>query len=157
MGLRRPVIYDLCGGSGSWALPWLEADYEVRRIEIKEGLDVRLLKIPSDPVYGVLAAPPCTHLCIAGAESWKRKGDGPLLEALEIVSACIRFAIFSRAEFWSLENPPGRLRKYLGPPQMVFQPRTIALPFPAAGRPRYIYSQRDRTEVTDGITQTCYL
>lgn len=122
MRLTAPIIYDLCGGTGSWSEPWEQDGYDVRRIELRDGQDVRKLKITGENIYGVLAAPPCTHLCIAGANSWARKGDGPLLEALEIVGACIRFAIFSRAEFWALENPAGRLREYIGPPQLVFHP-----------------------------------
>ena len=118
-----------CSGSGSWSEPWAEAGYDVQRIEIHCGEDVRLLEYPDKPVYGVLAAPPCTHLCIAGAESWERKGDGPLLEGLEVVGACIRFAVFCRASFWALENPAGRLRKYLGPPQMVFHPSDYGDPW----------------------------
>lgn len=122
MPATAPVIYDLCGGTGSWSAPWVRAGYDVRRVEIENGWDVRDLTMHDAPVFGVLAAPPCTHLCIAGAESWARKGRGPLLEALEIVGACIRFAVFCRAQFWALENPAGRLREYLGPPQLVFHP-----------------------------------
>lgn len=83
--------------------------------------DVRFY-IPPPKVYGILAAPPCTHLARSGARWWKEKGEGKLLEALSIVDACLRIILISDPVFWVLENPVGRLTRYLGKPKMYFDP-----------------------------------
>lgn len=120
------VIFDLCGGTGAWSAPYRDAGYDVRIVEPKLGLfgdsDVRLLEVPDVPVHGVLAAPPCTHFAIGGATHWKRKGMGPVLEGLSVVDACLRFIWATRPTWWALENPHGRLARWLGPPLVWFDP-----------------------------------
>lgn len=117
----RSIILDLCGGTGAWSKPYTEAGYDVRIITLPDH-DVRLLTLPKKDVYGVLAAPPCTHLAVSGARWWKEKGDMALLEALSIVDACLRIIYATGPTFWALENPVGRLVHYLGPPRMYFDP-----------------------------------
>ena len=51
------IILDLCGGSGFWSKPYLEAGYDVRVITLPE-YDILTYEPPAN-VYGVLAAPPC--------------------------------------------------------------------------------------------------
>ena len=114
------IILDLCGGTGSWSRPYLEAGYDVRLITLPE-CDVRTYQ-PPDNVYGILAAPPCTHLSYSGARWWAEKGEEALIEALSTADACIRLAVFSKPEFWCLENPAGRLQDYYGPPAVKFNP-----------------------------------
>lgn len=36
--------------------------------------DIRMLKKFKDKIYGILAAPPCTHFAGSGARWWKDKG-----------------------------------------------------------------------------------
>ena len=114
------IILDLCGGTGSWSKPYKDAGYDVRLITLPEH-DVRLYE-PPDNVYGVLAAPPCTHLAGSGARWWKAKGEEALLESLAIVDACLRIVTVTQPEFWCLENPVGRLVRYLWAPVMYFNP-----------------------------------
>ena len=116
------VILDLCGGTGAWSKPYREAGYDVELIDINNGQDVRLFKKPSYQVYGILASPPCTHLASSGARWWKDKGESALLEALSIVDACLRIVSVTQPKFWCLENPVGRLVRYLGRPRLYFQP-----------------------------------
>ena len=86
-----PVILDLCGGTGAWSAPYKEAGYDVRVIDPRaDSGDVRLFKFPKDKVWGILAAPPCTHLASSGARWFAAKGEGALLESLSIVDACLR-------------------------------------------------------------------
>ena len=59
------IIFDLCGGTGAWSRPYAEAGYDVRVITLPD-YDVRTYK-PPENVYGILAAPPCTHLSGSGA------------------------------------------------------------------------------------------
>lgn len=115
------IILDLCGGTGTWSEPYRKAGYDVRIIDIKNGQDARLVH-HLDDVYGILAAPDCTHLARSGARWWEEKGEEALLEALSIADACVRIAMFTNPVFWALENPVGRLRTFYGPPRLIFQP-----------------------------------
>jgi len=114
------IILDLCGGTGAWSKPYEEASYDVRLITLPD-YDVRTY-IPPDNVYGILAAPPCDHFAVSGARWWKKKGQKALLEGLSIVDACLRIILISEPTFWVLENPVGRLRRFIGKPRFVFQP-----------------------------------
>ena len=114
------IILDLCGGTGSWSAPYAEAGYDVRVITLPD--DVRLYQPPPE-VWGVLAAPPCTHFSVSGAQYWPKKdADGRTLEDLAIVSACFRIILATNPAWWCLENPVGRLRRWIGPPAMSFNP-----------------------------------
>lgn len=114
------TILDLCGGTGSWSKPYLDAGYTVIRVTLPDQ-DVRLYQPPKN-VYGILAAPPCTHLAGSGARWWKEKGQQALLDSLAVVDACLRIIMLTKPRFWVLENPVGRLIHYLGKPVMYFQP-----------------------------------
>lgn len=120
MDIKERVILDLCGGTGAWSRPYREAGYDVRVIDVVDGYDVRLLEYT--PAYGVLAAPPCTHLSSSGARWWKGKGDDALIESLSVVDACLRIICVAKPRWWALENPVGRLSRYIGKPVMTFNP-----------------------------------
>ena len=119
---KNKIILDLCGGTGTWSEPYSKTGYDVRLIDIENGRDVRKFGFLDEPIYGVLAAPPCTHLAGSGARWWKEKGEGALLEALSVVDACLRIVAVHKPKWWALENPVGRLTRYLGPPRMYFDP-----------------------------------
>ena len=116
--VKRPIILDLCGGSGSWSKPYVEAGYDVRLVTLPEH-NVLTYQPPED-VHGVLAAPPCTEFsvlnCIAAPR--ERKPD----EWLKVVMACLRIVNLCRPDWWAMENPVGYLREYMGYPRMTFQP-----------------------------------
>jgi hypothetical protein len=38
------------------------------------------------------------------------------------MDACLRFVALYRPKWWALENPVGRMRKWLGPPRLIFNP-----------------------------------
>lgn len=122
------VVLDLCGGTGAWSKPYREAGYDVRNITLPEQ-DVRLLHHPGEHVQGVLCAPPCTHLSGSGACWWKKKGESALLEALSVVDACLRIITITNPEWWCLENPVGRLSRFLGKPKMTFNPCDYGDPY----------------------------
>lgn len=130
MNNRHKIILDLCGVTGSWSKPYKENGYIVINVTLPE-YDVRLY-IPPKNVYGILAAPPCTHLCTGGAHLWAKKDkENPelLFGALAIVDACLRIILISKPKFWALENPVGRLRKWLGIPQWSFHPYEYGEPY----------------------------
>ena len=123
----KKVILDLCGGTGAWSAPYAAAGYDVRNITLPD-YDVRIF-VPPENVYGILAAPPCTHLAISGARWWKQKGIEALYEGLATVDACLRIILVCKPKFWVLENPVGRLTKYIGKPQFKFDPCDFGDPY----------------------------
>ena len=48
---RRKIILDLCGGTGSWSKPYVEAGYDVRLVTLPD-FDVRKY-VPPKNVYGI--------------------------------------------------------------------------------------------------------
>ena len=121
------IILDLCGGTGSWSRPYRDAGYDVRVITLPEN-DVCMYKPPIErkmpfDIYGILAAPPCTHFSNSGAQYWNEKDiDGRTRTDLAIVSACCRIILASDPVFWAIENPVGRLREWMGPAIYSFNP-----------------------------------
>ena len=124
----KRIILDLCGGTGSWTKPYQEAGYDVRVITLPEH-DVRYY-IPPENVYGIMAAPPCTHFSSSGAQYWGSKDqDGRTVEDMGIVIACLRIIAESQPVFWCIENPVGRLKKWMGKPVMYFNPCDYGDPY----------------------------
>jgi hypothetical protein len=121
------LILSLCDFSGVWSQPYLDAGYDVVRADIKHGQDVRLLLFPDRPVYGLLAAPPCTNFSKAG-NRWRRS-EQDMLDALSVVDACLRLAAMTNPVFWALENPVGKLKHYLGTPKWYFNPCDYGDPY----------------------------
>jgi hypothetical protein len=115
------TILSLCDFSGAWSEPYERAGYEVIRVDLQHGQDVRLFR-RIGRVHGILAAPPCSHFAASGARWWAGKGDTALLEGLAVVDACLRIVVAHDPVWWVLENPVGRLKDYLGPPAFWFDP-----------------------------------
>jgi hypothetical protein len=114
-------ILSLCDFTGTWSEPYRAAGYDVIQVDIKAGDDVRLFEYPGK-VHGILAAPPCTHFAGSGARWWEGKGDDAILEGMAIVDACLRFVAVCKPVWWVLENPVGRLPRWIGDWRMTFQP-----------------------------------
>lgn len=112
------VVLDLCGGTGSWSKPYVEAGYDVRVVDLP--CDVRLMVLPKEVVHGILAAPPCTVFASSGAR-WPRS-DEDMRQGLSVVDACLRLIVAAQPVWWALENPVGKLVRYLGRPVMYFNP-----------------------------------
>lgn len=137
------IILDLCGGTGGWSRPYKEAGYDVRLITLPDE-DARLW--PSKPsntprlpsgfndiaeyigkVHGVLAAPVCTYFAGSGAKHLR--SDEQILEALSLVDACLRIVHTVKPKFWAMENPVGKLIKWIGPPKLYFHPSDYGDPY----------------------------
>ena len=124
-----PVILSLFDLSGVWSAPYEEAGYTVIRVDLSEGDDVRLFKIVPD-VHGILAAPPCTAFALSGAQYWGDKDkNGKTLDALSMVDSVMRIIMVHEPVWWVLENPVGRLNKWLGEPTMRFHPYEYGDPY----------------------------
>lgn len=120
--MRHRTILSLCDYSGNWSRPYVDAGYEVVRVDLQRGWDVRTMEYPGR-VHGILAAPPCTAFSKAGAWMWPAKdADGRTLEGLSVVDACLRLVVVCRPTWWALENPAGRLNRWLGPSGWKDQP-----------------------------------
>ena len=118
MDNKNKVILDLCGGTGAWSRPYKDAGYDVRVVTLPE-IDVRLYN-PTEDIYGILAAPPCTVFSLAG--NWIKRSDEEMLEAISVVDACLRIIKKSEPKFWALENPSGKLKNWIGEPIFRFDP-----------------------------------
>jgi hypothetical protein len=125
----RGRVVSLCDHSGAWSAPYEAAGYEVVRVDLQDGGDVRLIEWESVPVRGILAAPPCDHFAVSGARWWEGKGEAAVLSGLAVVDACLRAVAIYRPEWWALENPVGRLRRWLGPPAWSFDPCDFGDPY----------------------------
>ncbi len=127
MNFSKTILH-LCAKQGSDSLPYKEVGYNI--LLVNEEIDVRKF-IPPKSVHGIIANPPCTHLAGSGARWWKSKGESALLEALSICDACLRIVWLCRKtlEWWSLENPVGRLSRYYGKPTLYYQPNEYGDPY----------------------------
>jgi len=123
------TVLSLCDYTGNWSHPYEAAGYDVIRVDIKRGQDVRLFEALPFPVRGILAAPPCTEFAASGARWWEGKGEEALIAALALVDACLRIVTVHRPQWWCLENPIGRLGRWLGPPRMKFDPCDYGDPY----------------------------
>lgn len=123
MGLPvgQRIILDLCGGTGAWSKPYVQAGYDVRNISLPD-YDVRTYKPPKE-VYGILAAPPCTMFSLARTRA---KTPRDFRQGMKCVQSCLRIIwecrYFASVTFWCLENPMGYLRQFLGLPVFSFDP-----------------------------------
>jgi len=123
--MRKKIILDLCGGTGSWSKPYKEAGYDVRLITLPD-YNVLTYK-PPENVYGIFAAPPCTEYSqmnygkdkkqlFFAFDKFKHEPNTDILNAcLEIIEQC-------NPVFFAIENPCGIMRKYMGKPEFSFQP-----------------------------------
>lgn len=123
--MRGRVILSLCDLTGNWSEPYRLAGCDVRCVDLATGQDVRLLEYPGT-VHGILAAPPCTMFASSGAR-WVRTRE-QMLEALSVVDACLRLVAVCNPAWWVLENPVGKLRRYLGSRRCGSIRMTTAIP-----------------------------
>lgn len=121
------IILHLCADIGSDSKPYQDAGYDVRLV----GSDVGVENYhPPKNVYGIIANPPCTHFSFARTNA---KSPRDLKGAMDTVQHCLRiiwecqYDVENTAKktpltFWTLENPFGLLRRFLGAPAMIYQP-----------------------------------
>jgi len=129
-GMR--LIVSLCDFTGNWPKFYTpEEGYEVLLIDLKHGQDARMVEHIDRPVHGLLAAPLCTPFTVSGAQYWPDKdASGATLEGLALVDACLRqVALHPELKWWALENPVGRLKRWLGNPRLYFDPCDYGDPY----------------------------
>src|SRR3990167_5141361 len=116
---KDKVILDLCGGTGSWSLPYKDAGYIVKVITLPEH-DINHWHVYGDVVnyldnvYGILAAPPCTMFSFARTNAKKprdlEEGMKCVRSCLDIIWKCMEIKQDTTKKtlplkFWALENP----------------------------------------------------
>lgn len=122
------IILDLCGGTGAWSKPYKDAGYDVRVITLPEH-DV-LTYEPPEGVYGILAAPPCDHFAVSGARWFAEKDrDGRTVEGMAVLIAVLEIIARCQPVFWALENPVGRIRRWMHKPTLIFNPCDYGDPY----------------------------
>ena len=52
-----------------------------------------------------------------------------MIEGLSVVDACLRAVFIYQPMWWALENPVGKLSRYLGKPTMYFDPCDYGDPY----------------------------
>lgn len=139
---EEKIVLDLCGGTGAWSQPYVDAGYSVHVLtlphyDVKKVYwhDSRILFVGLNgapdksfdyrEIYGVFAAPPCTMFSRARTTA---KTPRDFKEAMETVRACleiiwrIQFKSPYTLKFWAMENPAGHLQRFLGKPPFKFHP-----------------------------------
>ena len=127
--LDKPIVLSLCSGSGSWEKPYVDSgEYNVIPITFPQ-YDVRLFpSLPSQEprgngewidiekykgkVVGILAAPDCTYFSISG--NAHKRSDQNIIDGIGVVDACFRIAYALKPKWFALENPIGKLKKFIG-------------------------------------------
>ncbi|MEX2642132.1 MAG: hypothetical protein WD270_01680, partial [Acetobacterales bacterium] len=69
----------------------------------------------------------CTDLANSGARHLR--SDEDIREGLALVDACVRIAWALQPAWWVMENPVGKLVKWLGDPVMWFDPCDYGDPY----------------------------
>jgi len=125
---RGARVLSLFDATGRWGDAYREQGSLVTCVDVTRGEeeDVRFLEVPAAPADVILASPPCTHLASSGARWWKRKGPEALAEALALVDATLRIILVQKPSVWAIENPRGRLSRYIGRPRFTFHPAEFA-------------------------------
>jgi hypothetical protein len=179
----QKVIISLFDTTGVWANPYALAGYDVRALDIKDGIDVTdfstqfmdemFNNFEGKEVYGIIAACPCTTFSNSSTK-WRRNDlpvdhtqnrhenadpvqsrkwiekmwgkeaadatneDGtptyatPHDYAISLVHKTMQTLEYLRPQFWSLENPEGRIETSAGLPgpwRTGFQPSNFGQPY----------------------------
>lgn len=123
---------DLCSGLGGFSQAFVDAGWEVIRIDhdekfknipftvIADVCDLEKIKdiVGEREVDIIVASPPCERFCLG--PQWPKHGIG---KALEIVGCCLELIVYFRPKHWVLENPKGRLRWFLSKPKTTIMQR----------------------------------
>lgn len=132
------LVLSLCDKTGNIIQPWLEAGYECMIVDTQHpkgskktgnlttvGADITKWLPPRTEYEIVFGFPPCTNLAVSGARYFHDKGLTGLVEALQVVEACVKIAEWSDAPYM-IENPVSTISTYWRKPDYIFQPTDYA-------------------------------
>src|SRR5438094_503227 len=119
-------VLDLFSGFGTWMDPFRDAGHEVVSVDLNPRFkpticaDVKKLAYPSldlkGPFDGVIASPPCEMFSIARNFHHGHPPDKQR-DALGVVASTFRLIAQIQPNWFVVENPRGKLRKFIGPPK----------------------------------------
>lgn len=121
--LEENTIVSLFDYSGRWPAFFEAAGYHIIKVDLKHGQDILTWLPDIQKCYGVLMAPDCTHFSGSGAQYWPVKDmDGRTEYAVSMVMAALKIRDMLDPEFDMLENPVGRLPRWIGQPAGYYDP-----------------------------------
>lgn len=175
--MTNPVVLSLCDRTGNWPRPYAEKyGWRVVTVDLQTppaeylypgrthiACDVRLLTLDALAAHGVLpgktrvvlSAPPCTMFAASGS-MWKRTPE-QMAEALSIVDACVRLVAVLKPRWHALENPVGKLPRWLGPARTFFHPCDYGEPYTKRTGlwGEFVIPTRTPVEPTEGSKMHC--
>lgn len=130
--MKKRIILSLFDESGVWSDAYRERypDYDVRQFDIQRdpAEDVALQDWTPlrGQVRGIIMQPPCTEFAASGARWWEDKDPRLLQDALGLVWECVRAVGETDPDWYVVENPVGRLKRYIGDWAFIFDPCEFA-------------------------------
>ena len=131
----KKIILDLCGGTGAWSKPYADSGHDVRIITLPEydltdEETVRFL-CELEGVYGILFATDCTCWANSGARWFWQRVTAEIWEGMKLFVKGYRIIMAHQwqAKFWVIENSVGKMRDFLGDPQLIFDPCDYGDPY----------------------------
>ena len=118
----KKIILSLFDYTGNWSQHF-ENDYEVIKIDIKNGIDIlswNYKKIKKENVKGILAAIPCTDYAVSGAR-WFKEGIKPYSLQEQGAEFFMEF-VNADCEQIAIENPVGIMSTYYRKPNQIINP-----------------------------------
>ncbi|MDA9325842.1 hypothetical protein N9Q69_01285 [bacterium] len=148
---KNKTIIALYETSGTFSRLYYELGYDVIQVDLQNkgksknrwqilNTDCRLMEHLSDKnVVGVISHPPCTVFAGSG-NRWRYEEkslpstndihsnllEQKLQDALSMIDVVFRIVHVTRPEFWFIENPVGKLSKFIGKHQFSFNPYEFA-------------------------------
>lgn len=143
--MKTKTILHLCADLGSDSY-FYQQDGNYKVILVGKEIGVENYSAAED-VYGIIANPVCTEF--STASDFNKVGD--LEKGMFLVNHCKRIINECNPTFWVIENPyNGRLKEFLGIPDMVYQPWQFGSPWTkktalwgAFNKPQHLYSKWD--------------
>lgn len=135
---KRKIAVFLCEYTGHMAQPWAEAGVECYCVDTQHSIrkdrkegnlnfvwgDVRSWRPPENTeIIFAAAFTPCTHLTVAGARDFVKKGGYMYTDGINMFETARQAMAWSGAPYM-LENPVGVLSSvpHIGKPDYIFEP-----------------------------------
>jgi hypothetical protein len=148
---NNKTILALYETSGTFSRLYYELGYDVVQVDLQNkgrskkrweilNTDCRLIEHLSEKnIVGIISHPPCTVFAGSG-NRWRHQEksmpstnkihtnllEQKLQDALSMIDVVFRLVHVTRPVFWFIENPVGKLSKYIGKHQFSFNPYEFA-------------------------------
>jgi hypothetical protein len=153
----RKILYSIFDHSGNASKPFLDAGWDVVRVDKKNGIDILEWDYIADyksrigdsdvmPEVGLILMIPCTDYALSGSKHFKAKDqDGRTAASQKLVAKSKEIIDFfdfklNVLRFWQIENPMSRihtLNPWMGKVRLSFNPCDYAGYDPIPDNSRY--------------------